>query len=208
ALLNAMSFYPQDSDEWAALKGRGDARVFYGYAWLMAGSGYWFLRCLLDLCLVRRPALTPNLNLSGLGSLAAALFICLTAVAINRMPDMPQQAEQVGKEPIALARGIGATTTIVNYQTGRPDLDKADTRFWVERTVAMTLHALVMLALILIGKTHFGDATAGMAAACLYLLLPYTAYHVSQVHHVWPAVFILWAIYTYRRPILTGLLLG
>jgi hypothetical protein len=103
---------------------------------------------------------------------------------------------------------LDGTTSVINYQTGKTDLEKADTRFWVERTVAMGLHALVMLALILISKAHFGDISAGMAAACLYLLLPYTAYHVSQVHHVWPAVFILWAIYTYRRPILTGLLLG
>ena len=31
--------------------------------------------------------------------------------------------------------------------------------------------------------------------AALYLMLPYTAYHVAQVHHVWPVAFILWAVY-------------
>src|SRR5436309_2860295 len=36
---------------------------WFGYLWLLIGSGYFLLRCLLDLVLVRRPALTPNLNL-------------------------------------------------------------------------------------------------------------------------------------------------
>src|SRR4029077_14330890 len=34
----------------------------WGYVWRMAASGYFFLRCLLDLALVRRPALGPNLT--------------------------------------------------------------------------------------------------------------------------------------------------
>src|SRR6202790_4622470 len=35
----------------------------WGYLWLLAASGYYLIRCLLDLILVRRPALSPNLNL-------------------------------------------------------------------------------------------------------------------------------------------------
>jgi hypothetical protein len=205
--LNAAADQAAGSPDYAKLKTGGDDLVFWGYVWLIAGSGYYFARCLLDLALERRPTLTPNLNLSGLASLAVALFICLTTVAVVRTPDMPQQA-QIGKGPLALTKSLDSTTTIVNYQAGQTDLDKADTRFWVERTVAMLMHLAVIAGLILIGKVHFGDVSAGMGAACLYLLLPYTAYNVSQVHHVWPAVFILWAIYTYRRPILTGLLLG
>ena len=34
--------------------------------WLLAGSAYLLLRCLLDLILVRRPALAPNVNFGGL----------------------------------------------------------------------------------------------------------------------------------------------
>src|SRR5437667_1953374 len=41
------------------LESRGENR--WGYVWLMAVSGWLFLRCLLDLSLVRRPALAPNL---------------------------------------------------------------------------------------------------------------------------------------------------
>jgi hypothetical protein len=39
-------------------------------------------------------------------------------------------------------------------------------------------------------------------------MLPYTGSHVSQVHHVWPVVFILWAIYAYPRPVAAGAWLG
>ena len=62
--------------------------------------------------------------------------------------------------------------------------------------------------LVLIGAIHFGNVTSGMAAGTFYLLLPYTAYHVGQAHHVLPAALLIWAIYAYRRPWLVGLLLG
>src|SRR5215471_3320547 len=50
---------------------------WWGYLWLFCGSGYFLARCLFDLTLVRRPALAPNLNLSGLAWLGGALFVCL-----------------------------------------------------------------------------------------------------------------------------------
>jgi len=195
-----------DASSKARLAERGNTLLLIGYAWLIAGSGYWFIRCLLDLALVRRPALTPNLNLPGLACFASALFIFMTVVAILRMPDVP--VEQIGKGPIALMRLQDGAANAVNYQIGHPELDSADTKFWVERSVAMCLHLAVVIGLIMIGAVHFQDATAGAAMACLYLLLPYTAFHVSQEHHVWPAVFLVWSVYCYRRPVLCGVLLG
>jgi hypothetical protein len=50
--------------------------------------------------------------------------------------------------------------------------------------------------------------SAGLSAATLYLLLPYTAYHVTQIHHVWPTALLLCAVLAYRRPTLAGTLLG
>jgi hypothetical protein len=72
----------------------------------------------------------------------------------------------------------------------------------------MACHAAVVLALVFIGLRHFGDLTAGMAAGTLYLLLPYTAFHIGQFHHVWPTAFLMWAIFCYRRPATSGFLLG
>src|SRR5437868_8455823 len=40
--------------------------LWWGYAWLLIGSVYFFCRCLLDLTLVQRPALGPNLQIGGL----------------------------------------------------------------------------------------------------------------------------------------------
>src|SRR3954447_2789814 len=37
---------------------------WFGYLWLLCGSGYFLVRCLWDLALVRRPALAPNLTLA------------------------------------------------------------------------------------------------------------------------------------------------
>ena len=66
----------------------------WGYLALLGASGYFFVRCLVDLALVRRPALGPNLNQSGLAWLAGALFVSLVAVA-TRAPGRPPQ----GGEP-------------------------------------------------------------------------------------------------------------
>jgi hypothetical protein len=70
-----------------------------GYVWLFAGSAYFLARCLLDLTLVQRPALAPNLNLGGLAWLAGALFVSLVTVAVNRRAD-----DQAGPRPRARTR--------------------------------------------------------------------------------------------------------
>src|SRR5271168_5421236 len=38
----------------------GGSNRWWGYLWLLVASGYLFVRCLIDLILVRRPALSPN----------------------------------------------------------------------------------------------------------------------------------------------------
>jgi hypothetical protein len=44
--------------------------------------------------------------------------------------------------------------------------------------------------------------------ATLYLLLPCTAYDVGESNHVLPSALIVWAFVAYRRPIVSGVLLG
>src|SRR5262249_3725899 len=65
----------------------------WGYGWLVAASGYYVVRCLIDLVLERRPALAPNLSLGGMVWLALALFISLVAVACSP-PKSPPAAEK------------------------------------------------------------------------------------------------------------------
>ena len=178
--------------------------LWFGFLWLLGGSVYLLLRCLMDLALVRRPALTPNLNLSGLLWLGAALFICLTAVAL-RKPFVPQGA--VGKRSAAVKEIQRLPEDLLNQEIASGNTN-GSTDFWVERTSAILCHLAIVTALALIGWRHFQDAHAGMAAATFYLLLPYTAYHVEQVHHVLPTALLLWAVAAYKRPCVAGVLLG
>ena len=62
--------------------------------------------------------------------------------------------------------------------------------------------------MVLIGYRHFDNVHTGVAAACMYLILPYTAQMTSQIDHVIPAVLLVWAIEAYRRPFVAGVLLG
>jgi hypothetical protein len=193
---------PEDQE---AILVHSDRLLLIGYIWLFAGSAYFFGRCVFDLGLEKRPDLPVNLNLPALAWLGAALFICLTAAAVRRMPDVPQQ---VGRGPVAVAKVKDGATAVVEMQGETAGWDRTRTTFWVERGVAIALHASVVAALILIGSVHFRDPPIGVGMATLYLMLPYTAYHVSQVHHVWPVAFVLWAVYAYRSPAAAGAWLG
>lgn len=179
-------------------------RRWAGYLWLLVGSWYFFARCMIDLALSRRPSLSPNLNLAGMAWLTGTLFVCLGGVALRR-PAEPEP--QVGKGSAGLEEGQRRVADLVTQTAGEP-IDGRGTRFWVETTLALTCHLAIVIALILIGVWHFQDAIAGMAAATLYLLLPFIAFHVGQIHHVWPTALLLWAIIAYRRPTIAGALVG
>lgn len=179
--------------------------VWFGYLWLVCGTAFLLVRCLVDLALVRRPALGPNLNLSGLAWMAGALFICLAAVAVRKPAGPPGEG---GKRSVAVNETQRRAEDLVKEGTAVVDPDGTATAFWVERGLAMACHLAVVLGLIYIGVRHFQDAHAGMAAATFYLLLPYTAYHVELIHHVWPAALLVWAVAVYQRPFLAGCLLG
>ncbi len=53
------------------------------FIWLFLGSGAWLVRCLLDLGLVRRPLLEPNLSSSGLLCLSIGILALLLAETIS-----------------------------------------------------------------------------------------------------------------------------
>jgi hypothetical protein len=177
-----------------------DRLVWFAYLWLLCGSGYFLARCLLDLTLVRRPALGPNLNIAGLAWLGGALLVCLVVVAVRQSPE---RLEKVGrpsiaqeKVPEAIGRGLGS------------DPGNGDVKAWVLRGLAIACHLAIVAALMVIGWRHFQDLPAGMAAATFYLLLPYTAHYAGQWHHVWPTALLLSAVACYRWPMVAGLLLG
>jgi hypothetical protein len=192
-----------------ALQVRSSNERALGYGWLLIGSLYWFVRAVIDLALVRRPAMSANLNIQGLSWLGVALFVCLTAVALRPTPDQ-QELAQVGKRPAPIEKVQETATAVVQQAqtTNGSHASPAEARFWAVRGLAMLCHAAVLAGLVMIGWRHFGDLTTGVGTAALYTLLPYTAYNIGQVHHVLPAAFLLWAVFCYRRPTIAGWLLG
>ncbi len=195
--------WPKGDEHRESLTLAGERKLLYAYLILISATAYWFFRCLLDLGLVRKPYLPINLNDAGLAWLTGALFVSLMVVAIRKMPDVPPVG---GKEPIAIVKVTESASAIVSSRNA--DLSKADTRFWVERGTALIGHLVIVLGLVMIGRFHFQEWDAGLGAACLYLLIPSTAYTVQQVHHVWPAIFLVGAVLAYRRPILAGMMIG
>jgi hypothetical protein len=180
----------------------------FGYIWLFAGSAYFLGRCLLDLTLVQRPALAPNLTLGGLACMAGALFICLVGVAVTRRSNDSAAPPPPGKDPVLTQAAAQQLGGVVNSQAQANNVPAFDTRFWVGRSLAILCHLAIFAGLLVVGCRHFNDLHGGMAAATFYLLLPYTAFHIDQWHHVWPMALVVWAVVFYRKPALAGLLLG
>jgi hypothetical protein len=183
---------------------RSGRLLLAGYIWLISGSLYFFFRCLLDLGLEKRPLLSANLNLPGMVWLSIALFLILTVIAVRRAPDTPT----LGPDSVALTKVRDQAIAVVNLQQRLTDWGEIDARLLVERSTVILLHVAVVVGLFMTGWRVFNDRFTGVGMACLYLMLPFTAMHVSQVHHVWPACFLLWAVYAYQRPMIAGCLIG
>jgi hypothetical protein len=88
----------------------------------------------------------------------------------------------------------------------------ADTRLAVRhatlRLMAILSHLAVVVGMVAIGYQHFDNYRTGIAAATLYLMLPYTAQKTGDVLHVLPAALLVWAFVAYRRPLASGMLVG
>ncbi len=76
------------------------------------------------------------------------------------------------------------------------------------RTMAILSHLAIVLGMVIIGYRHFDNIKTGIAAGVLYLMLPYTAAMTGRVTHVLPAALLVWAIVAYRRPLVSGVLMG
>ncbi len=182
-------------------------KIWAGYLWLLCCAVYFIFRCLLDLILVRRPAISANLEFGGLVWMSVTLFLCLGAVAFvhdnnitsTRNAVLTKAEKKVS--PVAEEAGHSSVPLVVVQNQVRAS--------WViVRIAAILCHLSVVLGLIFAGWRHFHDGASGMAAATLYLLLPYTGYFVGQLHHVLPMALLIWAIVFYRNSIATGILLG
>lgn len=65
-----------------------------------------------------------------------------------------------------------------------------------------------VFGMIAIGHCHFGNLKTGVAAAMVYLLLPYVNQMPGSLDHVIPGMLLVLAAAIYRRPIFSGFLIG
>jgi hypothetical protein len=96
---------------------------------------------------------------------------------------------------------------VAGRQSNSP-LDHYNSVLLAARITAILAHLAVIIGLILVGRDIYGDLALGIAMATLYMLLPMTSFDVGRLNHVLPAALIVWAIWAYRRPFVSGTVLG
>lgn len=193
-------------------------RVQSGYVWLFSVGGFFLIRLLLDAIVVRRPLLEPNLSSGGLAFTGVALLVFLMSNVINSKP--AQRLEHVLAQqhaPVPPAPGgvlfrsfAGPSHPAVNSSAqDHPEQHRSDLiRAATTRSLVILGHLAVVIGIVLIGYRHFDNIQTGIAAASLYLLLPYTAQMTARLDHVIPAALLVWAVQSYRRPVAAGILIG
>ena len=209
-----------------------------GHVWLFSINALLLVRAMLDSAMVRRPMLEPNMNSPGMSFLATSLFCFLMGNVLTGTPSADdvqtvQRAEHLTRAEASTVElntldthGPGFTAWlsfphIVTQRimgseadepsTGQPT-DKTE-QFTVGQVVTAKVAAVlsqlaIVIGMVLIGARHFDSISMGVAAALLYLLLPYTAMWTGSHTHTLPAALLVWAVYNYRRPVLAGILLG
>lgn len=182
----------------------------YGYLWLFCGGVVWALRLLADPTMVRRPLLEPNLSAGGLTFIGCSLFVFLMANVISR-PSHDMWATRSAVEVAASAAAPSAADaagmrTSPREGPGYALLGRLSTG--VQKALAIVAHLAIVLGMVLIGYWHFDNIVMGIGAATLYLMMPYTALMTNQVTHALPGAFLVWAVLCYRKPWVSGILLG
>lgn len=178
---------------------------YWGYVWLLTVNLVWLLRMLLDTGLTRRPLLTPNLSVGGMAFIGVALFAFLAGHSIF-------QSSIVDAVPGTVSDVVTARMEqFLRFQSpdkgpGNAALDALP--IGANRTIALLSHFAIVFGLVMVSWRHFGNATNGIGAATLYLMIPYTSQMTGRIDHCLPAALLIWAIFFYRRPLLAGLFIG
>lgn len=209
--------------------------VYQWASWTLMGLTLLLLvRLLFDESLTRRPRLEQNLNHAGITFLCIPAFGILMFSVLTENPvnstvkavehgrallerrDVKVDPRTGGDEQPAptetlLAAGSAAVAQLSGNLPNSPDDNPETTSSaaaWLARIIVVLAHTLVVLGLLTIGRNHFANLQLGISMSCLYLLLPCTAVNVHELNHILPAACLIWAIASYRNPIVSGILLG
>ena len=203
------------------------SRPTLGYAWLFVCTGLLLLRLFLDPVFKRRPLLEQNLNASGLAFLCFAAFafqvtkVATEPPAASTVATVRQADELLRRKDSSTDRAdtetvsgpatklITATTAVAPARlVAQNSGQRVSAELIAARIIACLSHLSVIIGLIYLGKRHLGDIRIGVAMATMYLLLPSTAYQVSNVDHVLPAALVIWSLAFYYKPMIAGGLMG
>lgn len=202
--------------------------VQLGYAWLFAVGAVFVVRLFLDPIMVRRPLLEPNLNASGLTFTGVALLAFLLGnILAADPPDRLEFALARAKGTGIYSPGLPAFWYLASFSESRPHQTAPGVVFtpaprqeglWqypppgtqaaVSRLVASLGLIALVAGIVTIGLRHFGSAYTGVAAAALYLLLPYAGQMTGRIDHLIPGALLTWTVAAYRRPMIAGILMG
>jgi len=183
----------------------------FGFVWLLGIEVIILFRLIFDPLMVRRPLLEPNLTTGGMLFLGVWLFVFMMANVITSTPRIQiEQGPQLGPG-YALMKMLPAIPTrpVEDAILGAGEVVPPRSGYvTLARILAITAHLGIITGVIGIGYRHFNNSRAGVGCAMLYLLLPYTAQTTGRVDHALPAMLLVWAVFSYRRPYFAGLFLG
>ncbi len=217
-LVGLIAFSPALLLLYYGLQKQNQVLIEGGYVWLFVIGGFFAARLLLDPVMVRRPLLEPNLSAGGLTFTGASLLIFLLANVITFPPErlehmmaaqQPPAQSCLGYEPFHQFSSSSYQARIPIDPAVEPKAHRqAMYRIVTTCTVTIIAHLALVMGLVWIGFRHFGNIQTGVATATLYLLTFYTSQFTSQIDHVVPAALMVWAVAAYRRPVLSGILIG
>ena len=209
---------------------RGVSIEQQGFVWIFVAMALILWRLLIDPAMVRRPLLDPNLTLGGLTFVCCALFVFLMAnVITGELTEDDLKGPRAAKRWLAGEESEESIESLASYGPGFPLLHllPSISTTWVHggeaeasqeqdrsryvhaaKLMAILSQLAIVLGMIVVGYRHFENIRAGMGAAVLYLLLPYTTLMTERLTHVLPAALLIWAIVFYRRPEIAGGFLG
>ena len=206
----------------------------YGTMVLMGLTLLLLVRLICDESFTRRPRLDQNLNQAGITFLCIPAFAILMISVLKNDPagstfkavehgrallqrrDVPvdlnsgSDEQPAPTETLIAAGGAAMAQLSGNFPVSRDETSPAadSVEAWLARILVVIAHTLVVVGLLTIGRQHFASLQLGISMSCLYLLLPCTAVNVHELNHVVPAACLIWAIASYRNPIVSGVLLG